>query len=490
MAERLSPKERLEIPRQPMPRQPAEERVRNFDEVALGFTPELARREAERCLECKRPKCVEGCPVGIDIPRFIAQVREGEFQEALATIKETNTLPAICGRVCPQEDQCEAVCVTGKKHEPVAIGRLERFVADWERDRGELRMPECAPPTGFKVAVVGSGPAGLTCAAELARRGHAVTIFEALHKPGGVLVYGIPQFRLPKEIVQWEIENLQKMGVEIRCNFVVGKTATVHELMSEEWGYDAVFIGTGAGLPYFMGIPGENLIGVYSANEFLTRVNLMKGYAFPEYDTPVKVGRRVAVVGAGNVAMDCLRTALRLGAEEVICLYRRSRAESPARLEELEHAEEEGIDFRWLTSPVEVLGDDDGWVRGVRVIRMELGEPDDSGRRRPVPIPGSEYEIEVDTLVMAIGQGPNPLVLTTTPGLELNRRGNIVVDPGTMMTSVPGVFAGGDIVTGAATVILAMGAGKTAAAGIHAYLTGEGEPEGEEARTAVTASAS
>lgn len=472
MGENLKPKERMQIPRQPMPCQEPEDRILNFDEVALGLTKEIAMREAERCLRCKDPKCIAGCPVAIDIPAFVAKVADGLFDEAIAIVKETNTLPAICGRVCPQEDQCEQVCIVGKKKDPVAIGRLERFVADWELDRGEVELPVCDEPTGLKVAIVGSGPAGLTCAAELARRGHQVTIFEALHKPGGVLVYGIPQFRLPKEIVHSEIENLKKMGVEIRCNFVVGKTATVEELMSDEWGYNAVFIGTGAGLPYFMGIPGENFIGVYSANEFLTRVNLMKGYNFPDYDTPVRVGRRVAVVGSGNVAMDCLRTSLRLGAEEVICLYRRTRAESPARLEELEHAEEEGIDFRWLNSPVEIIGDDDGLVRAVKVIKMELGELDDSGRRRPIPIEGSEYVVEVDELVMAIGQGPNPLVLQTTPGLDLNRRGNIVADEETMMTSIPGVFAGGDIVTGAATVILAMGAGKTAAAGIHRFLTG------------------
>lgn len=469
MAEKLKPAERLKIPRHPMPAQDPVERRSNFREVALGYTPEMAMEEAQRCLECKKPHCIDGCPVGIDIPAFIVEVREGRFDKALEIIKQTNTLPAICGRVCPQEDQCEQVCVVGNKHKPVAIGRLERFVADIELTGGAVSMPVPAEKTGYKVAIIGSGPAGLACAAELARAGHDVTIFEALHKPGGVLVYGIPEFRLPKSIVQYEIDNLKKMGVEIRCNYVIGKIATVRELM-EEWGYDAVFIGTGAGLPYFMGIPGENYIGVLSANEFLTRVNLMKGYNFPEYDTPVQVGRRVAVVGSGNVAMDCLRTALRLGSEHVICLYRRTRAESPARLEELEHAEEEGIDFRWLTSPVEVLGNDDGMVTGVRVIKMELGEPDASGRRRPVPIEGSEYEIEVDEVIMAIGQGPNPLVTQTTEGLELNRWGNIVADEETMATSIPGVFAGGDIVTGAATVILAMGAGKKAACGIDGFL--------------------
>ncbi len=465
----LEPKERMKIPRQEMPAQDPMERIRNFSEVALGFNADLAVAEAERCLSCKKPKCIDGCPVGIDIPKFVEAVQAREFEEALAIIKKDNTLPAICGRVCPQEDQCEKVCVTGKKAEPVAIGRLERFVADWEMAKGEVEMPAQAPPTGFKVAIVGSGPAGLACAAELAIRGHQVTIFEALHKPGGVLVYGIPEFRLPKRIVHDEISNLKKLGVELRCNFVVGKSASVQELF-EEYQYDAVFLGTGAGLPYFMGIPGENYIGVLSANEFLTRVNLMKAFDFPDFDTPVRIGDRVAVVGSGNVAMDCLRTALRLGAKQVICLYRRTRAESPARLEELEHAEEEGIDFRWLAAPVEIYGNEEGLVTGARVIKFELGEPDASGRRRPVPIEGSEYDIELDNIIMGIGQGPNPLVTKSTEGLELNRWGNIVVNEETMMTSIPGVFAGGDIVTGAATVILAMGAGKKAAQGIDEFL--------------------
>ena len=465
----LEKKDRLTIPRQHMPVQEPLERIRNFNEVALGFTVELALSEADRCLKCKKPLCVDGCPVGIDIPAFVSAIQQEEFVEALAIIKKDNTLPAICGRVCPQEDQCEKACVTGKKHKPVAIGRLERFVADIELASGEVKMPDKAPDTGFRVAIIGSGPAGLACAADLAMRGHQVTIFEALHKPGGVLVYGIPEFRLPKAIVNEEIHNLEKLGVEIKCNFVIGKIATVHELLGE-WGYDAAFIGTGAGLPYFMGIPGEDFIGVYSANEFLTRVNLMKAFAFPEYDTPVELGSRVAVVGSGNVAMDCLRTSLRLGAEEVICLYRRTRDESPARLEELEHAEEEGIDFRWLSSPVEIYGDDNGCVTGARVQKMELGEPDDSGRRRPVPIEGEQYDIELDTIIMGIGQGANPLVTQSTEGLELNRWGNIVADEDTMATSIPGVFAGGDIVTGAATVILAMGAGKQAAEGIDRYL--------------------
>jgi len=461
--------ERMKVPRHPMATQEPLERIRNFAEVALGYSPEFALEEAQRCLQCANPPCVKGCPVGIDIPAFVQLIRQGDFTGSLAKIKETNTLPAICGRVCPQEEQCEVVCVLGKKYQPVAIGRLERFVADWERHAGLSSTPQLGAPTGHKVAIVGSGPAGLACAAELARFGHKVTIFEALHKPGGVLVYGIPQFRLPKEIVTFEIDNLSSMGVEMRTDFVIGKTATVHELMNGH-GYDAVFLGTGAGLPYFLGIPGENYIGVLSANEFLTRVNLMKAYDFPRMDTPVRTGRRVAVVGSGNVAMDCLRVAKRLGADEVICVYRRTRNESPARREELEHAEEEAIDFRWLSAPVAILGNNEGFVTGLRIQKMELGEPDASGRRRPVPIEGSEYEIPIDTIVIAIGQGPNPLATKSTPGLELNRHGNIVVDEATMMTSIAGVFAGGDIVTGAATVILAMGAGKQAALGIHAWL--------------------
>jgi glutamate synthase (NADPH/NADH) small chain len=469
MTDELTPKQRMQIPRQPMPAQDPVARGGNFNEVALGYTEEMAIREAQRCLACKKPKCVDGCPVGINIPGFVQQVQQGDFRGALETIKAANTLPAICGRVCPQEDQCEKVCVVGNKHEPVAIGRIERYVADLERAEGEIRMPPRAETTGFKVAIVGSGPAGLACAADLALRGHSVTLLEALHKPGGVLVYGIPEFRLPKQIVDDEISNLKRLGVEIRCNFVVGKTASVDELFTE-FGFDAIFVGTGAGLPYFMGIPGENSIGVYSANEFLTRVNLMKAFDFPGHDTPVNAGRKVAVVGSGNVAMDCLRTALRLGAEQVVCLYRRTRAESPARLEELEHAEEEGIDFRWLSSPVEIYCNDDACVTGVRVQRMELGEPDASGRRRPVPVEGDLYDIELDTVVMGIGQGPNPLVTQSTEGLKLNKWGNIVVDEETMETSIPGVFAGGDIVTGAATVILAMGAGKKASEGIDRYL--------------------
>jgi glutamate synthase (NADPH/NADH) small chain len=412
---------------------------------------------------------VAGCPVEIDIPGFIDLVRQGKFTEAVARIKDTNTLPAICGRVCPQEDQCEVVCVLTKKFTPVAIGRLERYVADIEREAGEVAMPECAAPSGHKVAIIGSGPAGLACAADLARLGHKVTIFEALHKTGGVLVYGIPEFRLPKEIVDFEVENLKRMGVEIRTGFVVGRTTTVEELFWEH-GYDAVFFGTGAGLPSFLGIPGENYIGVLSANEFLTRVNLMRAFDPEHNDTPVRLGKRVAVVGSGNVAMDCLRCSKRLGAQEVICVYRRTRNESPARREELERAEEEFIDFRWLSAPLEIYGNEDGFVTGMRIQRMELGEPDSSGRRRPVPVPGSEYDIPIDTVIVAIGQSPNPLATKATPGLELNRHGCIVVDQQTMASSIPGVYAGGDIVTGAATVILAMGAGKTAARGMHDWL--------------------
>jgi glutamate synthase (NADPH/NADH) small chain len=471
MGRELTKKERLEIPRNSMPAQDPAERIRNFDEVALGYTEEMAIGEAERCLECKKPKCVDSCPVGIDIPAFVHAVTDGRFAEALAIIKADNTLPAICGRVCPQEDQCEKTCVTGNKGDPVAIGRLERFVADRERQGGEVNMPVCKEPSGFKVGVIGSGPAGLACAAALAIEGHEVTVFEALHKPGGVLIYGIPEFRLPKAIVRDEIRSLTKMGVEFKCNFVVGSTVTIEELMGE-WGYDSLFIGTGAGLPYFMGIAGENMIGVCSANEFLTRVNLMRGFDFPKYDTPVAIGRRVAVVGAGNVAMDCCRTALRLGCEKVICLYRRTREEAPARLEELEHAEEEGVDFRWLTAPVEVLGNDDGVVTGVRVQKMKLGEPDLSGRPRPVPIEGSEYEVELDSIIVGIGQGANPLLTQATKGLDVDKRGRIMTEEITQMTSIPGVFAGGDIVTGAATVILAMGAGKLAARSIDCYLRG------------------
>lgn len=458
-------------PRNDMPCQDPVERAHNFNEVALGYSQKTAVAEAHRCLQCKKPACLIGCPVEVLIPGFIKKVAEEDFLGAAEVLKVKNALPAICGRVCPQESQCEAKCVLGKKGEPVAIGRLERFVADYQIAHGEMTFAQ-PESTGKRVAIIGAGPAGLACAGDLAKAGHAVTIFEALHVAGGVLMYGIPQFRLPKEVVQIEIDNLRKMGVEIKVNSVVGKMTSVDELMAE--GYDAAFIGTGAGLPNFMGIPGENLNGVYSANEFLTRTNLMKGYRFPEYATPVKVGKRVAVLGAGNVAMDGARTALRLGAEEVYIIYRRSRAEMPARHEEAEHAEEEGIKFMLLMSPVEIQGDDRGWVKSMTCLRYELGEPDASGRRSPVAIPGSEFEMDVDTVVVAIGQGPNPLVTKSTPGLELNKRGNIVVNQETLETSKPGVFAGGDIVTGAATVILAMGAGKTAAASINAYLKAKG----------------
>lgn len=452
-----------------MPSQDAKERARNFNEVALGYTEDMAVEEAHRCSLCKKPKCVEGCPVDVEIPSFIRLVRERDFEGAINKIKEKNGLPAICGRVCPQENQCEKYCIMNKKGDPVGIGRIERFVADWQLSKG-VTPPQVAPPTGFKVAVVGAGPAGLTCAADLARMGHKVTVFEALHVAGGVLMYGIPEFRLPKRVVQAEIDVIRQMGVDIQVNSVVGKLMTVDELMAGK-GYDAVFIGTGAGLPYFMNISGENAMGVYSANEFLTRTNLMKAYLFPQFDTPIKLGRRVAVIGAGNVAMDSARTALRLGAEESYIVYRRSAEEMPARHEEVEHAEEEGVQFKLLTSPVEIHADDKGWVKALTCIRYELGEPDASGRRRPVAVKGSEYTMDIDTVVMAIGQGPAPLVPQTTPDLKISRgHGTIVAEEESGATSKRGVFAGGDIVTGAATVILAMGAGKKAARAIDAFL--------------------
>ncbi len=463
------PPKPAKIPRQEMPKQEPGVRAANFDEVALGYTEELAVAEAERCLQCKNLPCVSGCPVQIDIAAFIALVARRDFMGAARKLKAQNSLPAVCGRVCPQEDQCEKVCTLGIKGQPVAIGRLERFVADYEAGRGELEIPAKAPARGKKVAIVGSGPSGLTAAGELVKLGYEVTVFESLHKAGGVLVYGIPEFRLPKEIVQREVDYVARLGVEIRTNFVVGKTATVDELMNEQ-GYQAVFLGNGAGLPYFMNIPGENLNGVYSANEFLTRVNLMKAYLFPEYDTPIKRGRRVVVVGGGNVAMDSARTALRLGAEEVYIVYRRSRLEMPARGEEIENAEEEGIRFKLLTNPVHISANEDGWVRAMDCQRMELGEPDASGRRRPIPIAGSEFELPLDIVVIAVGNGANPLVASTTNDLKTNKWGYIVADDQTGQTSRPGVFAGGDIVTGAATVILAMGAGKRAALAIDEYL--------------------
>lgn len=469
MTEEKKPKKE-KIPRQEMPRQAPQVRRRNFNEVALGYTPELMALEASRCLQCKKPKCVEGCPVMVNIPAFIGKLQEGDLAGAARALYADNNLPAICGRVCPQETQCEAACVLGKKEEPVAIGRLERYVADWRISQGVVR-PEMAPPSGKRVAVVGSGPAGLTCAADLARYGHQVTIFEALHAPGGVLIYGIPEFRLPKSIVHTEVEYVKSLGVELILNCVIGKTLTIDDLFND--GYQAVFLGTGAGLPMFMNIPGENYNGVYSANEFLTRVNLMKGYLFPEWDTPVRIGRRVAVIGGGNVAMDAARCSMRLGADEVLIVYRRSKAEMPARAEEVENAQEEGIVFKFLTNPVEIYGDDNGWVRGMKCIQMELGEPDASGRRSPVPIEGSEFDLDVDTVIMALGTRPNPMVFTDAAGLERTRWGTVVADQSTGRTTRKAVWAGGDIVTGAATVISAMGAGKTAAADMDRYLRGE-----------------
>lgn len=448
-----------------MPEQDPKERINNFDEVALGYDEETAIKEAKRCLQCSNPKCKAGCPVEVDIPGFIQLVAEGKFEEAAKKVKEKNNLPAICGRVCPQEDQCEAECVVGIKDEPVAIGRLERFVADYVSDNEEVK--EIQQNQG-KVAVVGAGPSGLTAAADLAKMGYQVTIFEAFHKPGGVLTYGIPEFRLPKEVVKREVAKIKKLGVEIKVNQVIGKIKGVDELFEE--GYDAVFVGTGAGLPKFLGLEGENLNGVYSANEFLTRVNLMKAYKFPEYKTPVYVGNRIAVVGGGNVAMDAARTALRLGAEESIIVYRRGRKEMPAREEEIHHAQQEGVQFKLLNNPTKILGDEDGFVTGMECIRMELGEPDDSGRRRPIPIEGSEFRIDVDTVIMAIGQSPNPILINDTPKLETTDWGTIITDKETGETTKAGVFAGGDVVTGAATVIEAMGAGKKAARSIAEYI--------------------
>jgi glutamate synthase (NADPH/NADH) small chain len=469
--------ERMKLKRQSMPTQDAKARSRNYDEVALGYPEETAFLESARCLQCKRPKCVEGCPVGVDIPAFIERLREGDMPGAARSLKADNNLPAICGRVCPQETQCEALCVLSKKHEPVAIGRLERYVADWDLAHPSP-PPQVPPSTGKKVAVIGCGPAGLTCAGDLARYGHQVTLFESLHAPGGVLIYGIPEFRLPKHIVHAEVDYVRSLGVDIQLNTVIGKLHTLDELLNEQ-AYDAVFLGTGAGLPMFMHIPGENYNGVYSANEFLTRVNLMKAYLFPNWDTPVKVGSKVAVVGAGNVAMDASRCALRLGAEQVHIVYRRSSEEVPARAEEVHHAEEEGIIFDFLTNPVEIYGDEKGWVRGMRCIRMKLGEPDASGRRRPLPIEGSEFDMDVDMVVMALGTRPNPLVFTESGGLERTKWGTVVANEETGKTTKDRVWAGGDIVTGAATVISAMGAGKRAAADIDRFLHGEVVPEAE-----------
>ncbi|OIP62041.1 MAG: glutamate synthase (NADPH), homotetrameric [Nitrospirae bacterium CG2_30_53_67] len=457
-----------------MPEQDPHQRAKNFSSVTLGYKLEHAVTEASRCLQCKKPFCITGCPVSINIPKFIKLIQEKEFLKAVQAIKETNLLPAVCGRVCPQEDQCEKVCVVGKKGEPVAIGRLERFVADYEAEHGEVPLPELPPKTGKKVAVVGAGPGGLTVAGDLIRRGHDVTIFEALHKAGGVLVYGIPEFRLPKAIVGREVKYLQRLGVDLRLNHVIGKIRTIDQLMKED-GYDAVFIGSGAGLPWFMGIPGENLNGVYSANEYLTRNNLMKAFEFPVYDTPIKKFKNVAVIGGGNVAMDSVRTALRLGADNAYIVYRRSRTEMPARKEEVDHAEHEGVQFKNLTAPVRVIGNEQGWVTGLECLKMELGEPDASGRRRPVPIKGSEFTLPMDAVIIAIGTSANPLIAQTTPDLKLNKKGYIEVEnETTCRTSKKGVFAGGDIVTGSATVILAMGAGRNAAKAIQQYLqTGE-----------------
>jgi len=459
----------LDLNRQPMPVQDPQKRIHNFYQVALGYSWEQAQAEASRCLQCKKSPCMTGCPVEVRIPEFIAALREGNLEESIRILKSRNNLPAICGMVCPQETQCEAACVLGKKGAPVAIGRLERFVADWERNERGVQVPDLPPPTGHKVACIGSGPASLTAAGDLARLGHAVTIYEALHVPGGVLMYGIPEFRMPKAVVQAEIDYVRSLGVEIVVDAVIGKLFTIDELLHDR-GYEAVFLGTGAGLPLFMGIPGENFNGVYSANEFLTRINLMKAYQFPEYDTPVKRGRRVAVVGGGNVAMDAARCALRLGADKVYIVYRRSEEEMPARREEVENAREEGIEFLLLTNPIRILGDQGGWVSGMECVRNALGEPDASGRRRPVPIPGSEFLLEVDIAVIAIGTTPNPLIPRSTPGLETTRRGTVVADEETGRTRKDRVWAGGDVVTGAATVISAMGAGKRAARAIDAFL--------------------
>jgi glutamate synthase (NADPH/NADH) small chain len=457
----------------PMREQPASERVRNNDEVPYGYSPEEAILEAQRCLMCKKPKCIAGCPVEIDIPGFIKFISENKFREGINLLKEKNILPAICGRVCPQEEQCEKECIVGVKNEPVAIGRLERFLADWEAEQGEAELPKKPRSTGKKIVIVGAGPAGITVAADLVRMGHKVDMFEALHEPGGVLVYGIPEFRLPKKIVFREINYLELLGVNIYMDQVIGMIKSIDELLQE---YDAVFLGTGAGLPWFLNVPGENLNGIYSANEYLTRANLMKAYLFPKYKTPIVRGKRVATVGGGNVAMDCARTALRLGAEKSFIIYRRSRTEMPARDEEIHHAEEEGVIFQNLSNPAAFHGDENNWVKEAECIQMELGEPDESGRRRPVPIPDANFMVPVDVVVVAIGNSPNPLIPATTPDIETAKWGNIITDPETGKTSKPGVFAGGDVATGAATVILAMGAGKIAARNIHEYVLNKDAP--------------
>ena len=464
----LKPSERMKIPRQqPLEQNPAD-RMLNFLEVSYGFDDDRSLVESKRCLDCKTPYCIDGCPVGIDIPGFITLVVQGEYAAAVNKIREANYLPAICGRVCPQESQCEEVCVLGKKLTPVAIGKLERFVADYEMRHNLFTTPVINVHRDEKVAIVGSGPAGLTCAAELAKLGYQVTIFEALHAVGGVLRYGIPEFRLPKEILDIETHRIEALGVTIHTNFVIGRTATIDELFGE-WGFKAIFLATGAGTPTFLGIPGENLSGVYSANEFLTRVNLMGAYKFPENDTPIRIGESIAVIGGGNTAMDAVRTARRLGAKNAYLIYRRSRQEMPARDEEIHHAEEEGIQFMLLTNPVRILGDENNWVKGMECQRMELGESDESGRRRPVPVKGSEFVVEIQTLIEAIGQRPNPIIQATTPGLETGKRGTVVTDSA-QATSRPGIFAGGDLARGGATVILAMRDGKKAAAAIDDYL--------------------
>ncbi len=461
-------KKKLTPKKTPMPEQDPAERVRNFYEVPLGYTPEQAMEEASRCIQCKKPRCVGGCPVNIDIPWFIKYISEGKFLEAAHKLKETNGLPAVCGRVCPQEDQCEKVCIVGIKGDPVSIGRLERFAADFEREHGEVAVPVIPTSTGKRVAVIGAGPSGLTVAGDMIKKGHKVTVFEALHMAGGVLVYGIPEFRLPKKIVEAEVDYLRRMGVEIRFNAVIGKLDTVDELLEE--GYDAVFIATGAGAPKLLNIPGENLVGVYSANEYLTRVNLMKAYQFPDFDTPVLLGRHIVVVGAGNTAMDAARTALRLGPDDVTIVYRRSREEMPARVEEIHHGEEEGLKYQLLTNPKRFIGDHDGKLTAVECVKMELGEPDESGRRRPVEIKGSEFTIETDMAIISLGNNVNPLVPHSTPDMKVTKWGTIIIDQETGRTNKRGVFAGGDIVRGGATVILAMGDGRRAANSMHEFL--------------------
>jgi len=465
-------KERMKVPRQHMPEQLAQLRATNFTEVNLGYSTELARQEALRCLECAKPACTDKCPVGVKVREFVQLIVAGDFLGAAAKIREDNVLPAVTGRVCPQEDHCEGGCLMGKKVQSLGIGYLERFVADYEQKHLDFNKIQKAPPTGKKVAIVGSGPSGLTAAGDLVQKGHQVHVFEALHEVGGVLVYGIPEFRLPKQIIREQVDYMRAMGVEFETDVVVGRTVTIDELMHEE-GFDAVFIGTGAGLPQFMGIPGEHLNGVYSANEFLTRINLMHAYEFPRYDEPMVdlAGKNVAVIGGGNTALDAIRSALRLGAGKASVLYRRSEAEMPARAEEVKHAKQEGIDFQVLTAPVEFISDEHGWLKAARCVRMELGEPDASGRRRPVPVAGSEFDLPLSVAVMAIGTSANPIVQSTTPGLQTNKRGYIEANADSQRTSRQGVFAGGDIVTGSATVILAMGAGRRAAKSIHEYLT-------------------